>query len=57
MDARWSPVREKLLLTVHTFKKNYCESFKSLEGDYGRDRVRRCCLSMSFQEGLHQLTF
>ena len=25
---------------------------ESLEGDCGRDRVRRCCLLTSFQEGL-----
>ena len=36
---------------------NYCESSISLEGDRGKDRVRLCRLSMSFQEGSHQKLF
>ena len=47
VDSRQCPVREELLLTVYTF-----EYSKSLEGDRGRERVRRCRLLMSFQEGL-----
>ena len=43
----------KRLLTVHT----YCESSKSLEGDHGKDRVRLCRLSMSFQERPYQKLF
>ena len=30
------------------------ESSKSLEGDRGKDRVQRCHLLTSFQEGPHQ---
>ena len=37
------PFREERLLTVHT--------------DRGRDRVQRCCLLTSFQEGPHQKLF
>ena len=33
------------------------ESSKSLEGGRGRNRVRRCCLLMSFQECPHQKFF
>ena len=53
MDARRWPIREEhLLLYTH-----YCESSKSLEGDHGRDRVRRYRLLMSFHEGPHQKLF
>ena len=31
---------------------HYGESSQSLEGDCGRDRVRRCRILTSFQEGL-----
>ena len=30
---------------------------EGLEGDRGRDRVQRCCLLTSFQEGPHQKLF
>ena len=33
------------------------ESSKSLEGDHGKDRVQRCHLLTSFQEGPHQCAF
>ena len=49
-DARWWPIREERLLTVHTL---LCESSNSLEGDCGMDRVRRCRLLTPFQEGTH----
>ena len=52
MGARWWPVREEHLLTVH-----YCKFSKSLEGDHSKDRVRLCHLSKSFQEGPHQKLF
>ena len=42
---RW-PVRAECLLTVHIL-------FKSLEDDYGMDRVPRCHLLTPFQEGIH----
>ena len=53
MDARWWPIREEDLLTIH----NHCESSKSMEGDCGRDNVRQCRLLTSFQEGPHQKLF
>ena len=52
MGARWWPVGEEHLLTVH-----YCKSSKSLEGDHSKDRVQLCHLSTSFQEGPHQKLF
>ena len=45
MDARQWPVREERLLTV----QHYCESSKSLEGDRGKDRVRRSLIPMGSQ--------
>ena len=41
------PLGEERLLYTH-----YGESSQSLEGDRGRDRVPRCHLLTSFQEGL-----
>ena len=32
-------------------REHYWESSKRLEGDSGMDRVPRCCLIMTFQEG------
>ena len=48
-------VRKSLPLerNVHT----YCESSISLEGGRGKDGVRLCRLSTSFQEGPHQKFF
>ena len=39
------------LRSLRSLALNYHESSKSLEGDHDRDRVRRCCLLTSFQEG------
>ena len=33
--------------------RNVCESYKSLEGDCGMDKVPRCCFLTPFQEGTH----
>ena len=46
-DTKWGPIREERLLLY----RRYGEFSESLEGDHGRDRVRRCHLLTSFQEG------
>ena len=51
------PLNEERLLTVHTLWRVYGESSESLEGDRGRDRVRRCRLLTSFQDRPHQKLF
>ena len=47
MTLGGGPLGEVRFLTVH-----YGKTSKSLEGDCGRDRVRRCHRLTSFQEGL-----
>ena len=49
--------RLKLERNVYGLYTHYCESSISLEGDRGKDRVRLCRLSTSFQEGPYQKLF